>query len=775
MKISLNWVFDHIKGDTQKVAIVDLVDRFIKTTAEIDGWQKVTLPVEKVTLVQAISVVGDVVHVMSPEYKKEYVVPFRSDIVVGLWYLIEHSDNSAVWAKITTLGGVKDTLLPAIDVDEALRAGGWKSSVELDDYILDVDNKSINHRPDLWGHRGIAREIAAIFDLELLSLNNFITQKQSIDSGESGKTGPFSVSIDSSVCKRFSALYIDKVVSRPSSLAMVIRLSRLDSRSIDYLVDCTNYVMLDLGQPMHAFDADLLPAKNIAVRRAHAKEKLLLLDGETLELTSHDVVIADGDRAVSLAGVMGGAATGINQKTCSVFLESANFDATTIRRMAARHKKRSEASMRFEKSLDPYSTVDAIGRFLFLLDTAHISYSTDASCINLGDLPSIEPLLVAHTLIENRLGVSVKSEKIIAILEKISFAVKSIVKNNEQWYEIAPPSFRVTKDIKIAEDIIEEIGRYVGYDEIQPVMPAFNREPSDLHNTYTVRALKHLLSSGLLMRELYGYSFFDESFLRTISWQPTHCVDIKNPISENYTRMVTTLQPHLLKAVGENSIHHASLRFYEWARVWSLDKDVMSEKKSLSGIFFEREKNFDFYDGKALLTQIFDELHLSVTWKKPESIMFPWLSQHQAASLWHNDVCIGTAGMVENIIINELSVAGGAAFLFELDGDCLLNYKRPVVRFIPLPKYPSVKRDVSMMVSLSSTTDILADLIKKSDARITAVTLLDFFTKSEWQDQKAMTFHVEIRDNEKTLEHDEVEAIWSSVIARLQTYGASIR
>lgn len=775
MKISLNWVFDHIKGDRQKVAIVDLVDRFIKTTAEIDGWQKVTLPVEKVTLVQAISFAGDVVHVMSPEYKKEYVVPFRSDVVVGLWYLIEHSGDSAVWAKITTFGGVKDTLLPAVEVDEALRAGGWKSSVELDDYILDVDNKSINHRPDLWGHRGIAREIAAIFDLSLLPLDNFIVQKKSSESMVSGKTGPFSVSIDSSVCKRFTALYINEITCRPSSLDMVIRLSRLDSRSIDYLVDCTNYVMLDLGQPMHAFDADLLPAKNIAVRYAHAKEKLLLLDGEALELTAHDVVITDGDTPVSLAGVMGGAATGINQKTCSVLLESANFDATTIRRTAARHKKRSEASMRFEKSLDPYSAVDAIGRFLFLLDTAHIVYNTDASCVQLGVLPSIEPLLVAHTLIENRLGVRVTSEEIIAILEKLSFVVRAFIKNDTQWYEITPPSFRVTKDIKIAEDIIEEIGRYVGYDAIQPVMPAFNREPSDLHNTYAVRALKYLLSSGLLMRELYGYSFFDESFLRTISWEPAHCVDIKNPISENYTRLVTSLQPHLLKAIGDNSIHHASLRFYEWARVWFLEKEVMSEKKSLSGVFFEREKSFDFYDGKALLTQIFDELHLSVTWEKPESITFPWLRQHQTAMLWHNDVCIGTAGMVESIIVNELSVAGGAVFLFELDGDYLLNYKQPKVRFVPLPKYPSVKRDVSMMVPLSSTTSIIADLIKESDARIVSVTLLDFFTKPEWYDKKALTFHVEIRDNEKTLEHDEVEGLWSSVIARLQTYGAVIR
>jgi phenylalanyl-tRNA synthetase beta chain len=775
MKISLNWVFDHIKGNPQTVAIADLVDRFIKTTAEIDGWDKVTLPVEKVTLVQAMSVANDAVRVMSCELNKEYVMPFRADVVVGLWYLIEYNCDDAVWAKITTFGGVKDALLPAVEVDEALRAGGWKSTIELHDYILDVDNKSINHRPDLWGHRGIAREIAAIFDLSFLPLDNFIVQKQSSDSMVSGKTGSFSVSIDSSVCKRFTALYIDTIKNRSSSLAMVIRLSRLDSRSINYLVDCTNYVMLDLGQPMHAFDADLLPAKKITVRHAWQGEKLLLLDGETLELTSHDVVIADGDVSVSLAGVMGGGATGINQKTSSVLLESAHFDATTIRRMAARHKKRSEASMRFEKSLDPHAAAHAIGRFLFLLDDACIAYNTDALCIQLGALSPIEPVRVAHELIENRLGVSVSVEKITSILEKLSFVVEPIMKDNEQWYEITPPSFRVTKDIKIAEDVIEEIGRYVGYDLIRPVMPAFNREPSDLHNTYTVRALKHLLSSGLLMRELYGYSFFDESFLRTISWKPTHCVDIKNPISENYTRLVTTLQPHLLKAVGENSTHHGSLRFYEWARVWSLEKDVMNEKKSLSGIFFERDKNFDFYDGKALLKQIFDEFHLSVTWKKPETTVFPWLSQHQTATLWHNDVCVGTAGMVEHCVVNELSVAGGIMFLFELDGDYLLNYKRSMVRFVPLPKYPSVRRDVSMMVPLSFTTDGIADVIKQSDMRIVAVTLLDFFTKPEWHDQKALTFHLEIRDNEKTLEHYEVEALWGSVIERLQTYGASIR
>lgn len=777
MKISLNWVFDHIKGELSRIDVAQLVDTFIKTTAEIEGWKKVSFNSDELTLAEVIALEDDSVTVHSAERNKKYVLPLRADATVGALFMVVDTTNMQKWATSTMFGGTKDMLLPAVSVAENLRAGGWKSTIELHDYIIEVDNKSINSRPDLWGHRGIAREIAAILDLPLRPINEFIKQKDVIAyelTVQANGSNPFSITIqDSLACTRFAALYIPSVVSQASQLHMVVRLSRLDSRSIDLLVDATNYVMLDLGQPMHAFDADALQSKKITIDRAKSKEKIALLDGETVELTSEDVVIADGGKAISLAGVMGGATTGISPRTKSVLLESAHFDPVTIRRTSARHKKRTEASVRFEKSLDPHQNIDALQRFIFLLDAAGVAYQAGDHILSLGVCPERKTITVQHEFIQARLGIIITSERIIAILNKIAFEVSQAVEDDEVVYTVTVPSFRATKDVKIPEDIVEEIGRYVGYDTIPRVMPSLQLRPSDLHKTYTTRAIKSFFSYGLMMHELYGYSFFDESVLRELAWQPTDFVAIKNPISENYTRLVTTLQPHLLKAVAENSTHHSQLRFYEWGRVWHMQGEDIIEQKSVSGIFFDQK--IDFYAGKAMLVRMFDELHMDVTWMPHDGVEFLWCSSYQTAILMHDGKRIGLAGMVDESVLHSLCPVGGAAFIFEINADYLIEYKRPLVRFESLSKYPSVRRDVSMLIPVAATTDALTKMIKAIDKRIEDVTLIDFFTKPEWKDQKAMTFHVEMCDKEKTLVADEVEEMWGRVIAQLQQQGAVIR
>jgi phenylalanyl-tRNA synthetase beta chain len=787
MKISLNWIFDHIKGELSRVDVGQLVDKFIRTTAEIEGWRKVTLNTDNLTLVEVTASTGANVTVHSAERNKNYTLPARVDAVVGSFFLIEDTHNTQKWATTTMLGGIKEMLVPALDVQTQLRAGGWKSTIELSDYVIEIDNKSINSRPDLWGHRGIAREIAAILDLSLKSADELLTKKDIMThelSAQATAYNPFDITIQNSkLCSRFAALYIPSVVPRASQLNMVIRLSRLDSRSIDTLVDATNYVMLDLGQPMHAFDADALQSKKISIApallrqgfegQAQLKEKLSLLDGETIELTPEDLVIADGGKAVSLAGVMGGSTSGVSAQTKSLLLEAATFDAATIRRTSARHKKRTEASMRFEKSLDPHQNIDALRRYLFLLDAANVTYQAGDRIVSLGTCPEQIFITVEHAFIEARLGIIIKSERVISILEHIAFEVEQSVEHNNVVYTVAVPSFRATKDVKIPEDIVEEIGRYVGYDALPRVMPALQLRPSDLHTTYTTRTIKSFLSYGLMMHELYGYSFFDETVLRAIGWQPTDFVTVTTPISENHTRLVTTLQPHLLKAVADNSIHHTALRFYEWGRVWHKQGDDIIEQKSLSGIFYEAQ--IDFYTGKAMLDRMFDTLHMDVTWASYTGAEYSWISSHQTAALMHQDTCIGIAGMVDSSIHSFLSSGSGAAFIFEINGDYLINYKRSQPRFTPLSKYPSVRRDVSLLISAAISADELVLMIKDVDKRINTVTLLDFFTKPEWKDQKAMTFHVEMADKDKTLVAEDVDAIWSKVIVKLQEHGAAIR
>lgn len=788
MKISLNWIFDHIDGQLDRVNVSELVDAFIKTTAEIEGWRKVTLNVNEFTIGQVTTLTENGMTVYSPEYDKEYHLPKRIDATINSWFMIYTPQTTPEWATSTHFGGIKEMILPALYACQEIQTGKWKTIIEKEDYIIEVDNKSINSRPDLWGHRGLAREIAAILTMPLRSLDEYIVPKESevlakhspeqitTEHSYNEERNIFSIAIKApNSCSRFATLYFPSITPHASDLHMLIRLSRLDSRSINFLVDATNYIMLDLGQPMHAFDAHAINTKQLVVNYAQEGDKLALLDGETIELTSQDLVICDDKKPISLAGIMGGESTAITHNTASILLEAAHFDPVLIRRTAARHKKRTESSMRFEKNIDPCGNVNALKRFLFLLDKMGISYTADEKIVSLGSDFEQKVLTVKHDFIEQRLGVLIKPEKIVDILDKLEFGVEQSAEDSSVMYMIKIPSFRATKDIKIPEDIVEEVGRSIGYDTIPRVMPSLQLHAHDLHTTYTTRTIKQFLSHGLQMRELYGYSFFDESMLRQLTWQPTHCIDIKNPISENYTRLVTTLQPHLLKAIKDNSIAHTQLRFYEWGRVWHTKNENIIEQKSLSGIFFDASLPIDFYTGKSLLSRLFEQLHIHISWQPQQENSFPWYSSHQTATLIHEGIEIGTAGIVSESIVNILSPAGGSIFIFEVNADYLVTYRKPLQRFNPLSKYQAVQRDVSILIPLSIAADVVIDVIKSSDARITKISLIDFFTKTEWENQKSMTFRVDIEDKEKTLTSQEIDELWSIVLDQLKLQGAVIR
>jgi len=775
MKISIAWVFDHIDADVSQVDVPNLIERFNETTAEIEGYQHIKTDLDPFSLVQVQSI-GSKVTVYSPEWDREISLSKRDDLAVGSWYLIIKRGKGYEWATSVDLGGHKDMLLPALAVSAAEQKGGWKKKFETTDYIFTVDNKSITHRPDLWGHRGFAREIAAILNLPLKPLDEFVVAHEITSYDHTAPAHddmPIAISIENSKkCRRFAGLYIPKITMRPSLLWMVTRLSRVDSRSINAVVDFTNYVMLDLSQPMHAFDANELASRSIVARSARNKEKLTLLDDQTIELSAEDLVIADGQHPVALAGVMGGKRSGITEETDSLFLESANFEATSIRRTAQRHKLRTEASARFEKSLDPNQNTNGILRFLKLLGDAKIPYEAAHSIASLGTLVEPLELVVPQSFIESRLGTSVAPEFVMDTLEKLSFGVYGIGQGDSLKYVVVVPTFRSTKDITIPIDIVEEVGRFYGYSSIPFELPSLETKVSNNYWVHQIYKMKELLAFGLSMRELYSYSLFDESFLRSIDWEPAETAQIKDPVSENLYRLVTTLVPNLLKAIQENSADHDQLRFFEWGRCWAKEKSGITETKALAGIIFDKKKPVDFYDVKALLQQFFAMLHLPVQWQHADMVD-PWFHDAQTAVLLYEGKTVGMAGTANPLFLRDITE--GYAFIFELDGDFLEQYVRPLHRFVPLSKYPEVDRDVSMLVPLSLTVAELTHLIKNVDTHVVAVELVDMFQKKEWKDQRSLTMRYTMRDETKTMTKAQVDAIHGKIIKTVETAGVTVR
>ncbi len=776
MKISIAWIFDHIDADVTGIDVPKLIDRFNDTTAEIEGYHEVKLDLAQFTLARVKSFAKQVT-VHSPEWDEEIKLAMRDDALEDDWYLIIKRKNAYDWATTVDLGGDKDMVLPALEVPASMQKGGWKKRYEAHDYIFTVDNKSITHRPDLWGHRGFAREIAAILDLPFKPIDDFISShkiKTYDESDPADKDAPISITIeDKDKCRRFAGLYMPTIAMRPSLLWMATRLARVDSRSINAVVDCTNYVMLDLSQPMHSFDAAQLKNKAIKIRSAQNKETLTILDDQVLELCSEDLVISDGDQPVALAGVMGGKRSGIGLDTTSIFLESANFDATTIRRTAQRYKIRTEASARFEKSLDPNQNTIAIERFLKLLDDAKIPYKAAGHMASVGEKAQPLELEVSQSFIESRLGVTVASRFIVDTLQKISFEVDEMQSDDSTIYRIVVPTFRSTKDVMIKEDIVEEVGRFYGYSTIPFVLPLIETKPSSNQAVHQIQHIKRLLAYGLSMRELYSYSLFDESFLRSIKWDPGDTATIKEPVSENWCRLVTTLSPHLLKAVQINSVDHDELRFFEWARCWQKEGQTINEKKSLAGIFFDKKNPIDFYAAKALLGQLFTMLKLPIQWQHVDELPYPWFDASHSAALLHEGKSIGIAGLVDPLFWR--SVAEGYAFIFELNGDFLEQYVSPANRFVSLPKYPAVERDISMLVPLSLTVQELTHIIKNVTDHIVQVQLLDLFQKKEWKDHRSLTLRYMMRDAKKTMTKTEVDRIHAHVTKAVESAGVTIR
>lgn len=776
MKLSLAWIFDHIEADWKKIDVKKLVSDFNQKVAEIESFFPLHIDLDDLAIAQIIHHSPELITVNCPEWNIKTDLPLRKDVLLHDWVMIKRTDHHYEWALDTHFGGYKHIQLPAFYMPEFMQDGEWKATIETQDIILEIDNKSITHRPDMWGHRGYAREIAAVLDVPFKELSTILPDVSVIQHAErqaAGPSMPFDLAVETSACLRLAALYIKEVITQPSLLWMAHRLVRTENRSIDAIVDTTNYVMLDLGQPLHAFDANTLKGNKVCVRMAHNKEKLTVLDGQELTLTPEDVVIADASHAVSLAGIMGGATTGVTRKTTSVLLEAACFNASTIRKTSMRLKKRTEGSARQEKSIDPAQEVILLRRVIQLLKEAGIILSDVHNVIALGTVPSPRVIFVQHHFIEQKLGVALEADVVQKILEKISFGVQlTHDENGNVCYEITVPSFRATKDITIPEDIVEEVGRFFGYDRIPAELPHIVTRPSTLIQLQRLRAIKTMLSAGYAFRELYSYAFYDETLLAALQWEPEQAVAVQNPVSEHWRRLVTSLVPHLLKAVEQNAIDHDQLHFFEWGRVWRQEDAVITEEKKLAGIMFDKSR-LDFYSAKHIVTAICDLVHLPLQWKKIDKPEHQWLMPFQSAELLHENKVIGYAGMVAPAFVRPLFE--GPAFVFVLDGDYILNYTPERVRFVPLAKYPSVQRDISMLVPVQKTAQSFIDLIAAIDSTITDVSLIDFFQKDEWHDKRSLTIRILLQDHNKTLTASQVDTIMAKVAAAVQDQGATIR
>lgn len=645
-----------------------------------------------------------------------------------------------------------------------------------DDWIIEIDNKSITHRPDCWGHYGIAREIAAMLDLPL--------RKYAVtDLAELPTSGLPEVPIeidDPKLCPRYTALVMRGLAAQPAPLWMQARLALCGQRPIDLLVDLTNYIMMELGQPMHAFDRAMLA--NIQVATAAPGEKFTTLDGVSRTMPNGTLMIQCDRKSVAIAGIMGGAETEVSSKTQTVLLESANFDAPTIRRAATAMGHRTEASARFEKSLDPANTVLGIARFHKLARTELPGLSLASTLSDCYPAPRKPPPIELDCDFAARfIGKSVSPEDISRILTKLEFTCR----RNGSKLLVTPPSYRATKDISIEADLIEEVARFVGYNNIEPSLPrvaARHFEPSrDL--ALEQRTLDHLCVGGEFV-EVHDYIWYDDDWLKKIGFAAGECITLKNPAAENCARLRQTLVPGMLAIAERNRHHFERFSLAQVGSVFLPGVDVIekAQHRSLAllavqagakadGVVWDRIRTA--LDGWAMQV-----LEASVEFAEATPAM-PWEDDTRLADVHVEGRRIGRVSVVPLALKQQIDerLRALSMALAEIDLSAVADLLGRHEKLAVLPKFPRVRLDFSALCDTDRRyAAIRAEVAAFAHPQLRRLEFVEAYQGGSIPDGKrSLTFRAEIGRDDGTLSEEDIRAFQGSFKGYLSSKGLELR
>ena len=646
----------------------------------------------------------------------------------------------------------------------------------LNDIILEIDNKSMTNRPDLWGHYGIARELAALYGLPLKPIAPYQS-----DVGQ----GSLTVTVeDTERCPRYVAASIENLYVKPATYKMQSRIWKVGMRPINALVDVTNYVMLATGQPTHAFDSDHI-AGHIIVRRAAEGEKLLLLNGKELPLSTDDLVIADDAGAVGLAGVMGGAKDSILPETSRVILEVANFDAKGIRRTALRYDNRTEASARYEKAIDPERCDQALAMSMALFAELY----PEMKVTGLSDLypKHLENAEIDVTLswLERRLGKSLTPDDVKHKMELLGYQVTFDGDN----MHVVVPTWRSTGDVSIKADIMEEVARMYGYEnfEAAPITTSFDGAINQLDKDLE-RKIKEYLSFRCGMQEIFTYPWMDELYVNAVLQSTDGILALSTPPSPAERFVRSSLLPNLCKAVVKNERYFDEFAIYETAQVFRDEnyttpydprEKLPSQRKHVAGAFVCGGKDVTalFRKAKGVLEMMPRYTHMEgFTLKQVEKPV--WADNVVWLNVYLGEERIGDLALLSKKVSMECGIKNLNVMLFELDQDCLKPFRSRTNSFIHLPEYPMTEYDISVLLPGEVKWEDVAQTIRgvKSELFHGAHFVDEYRGKQVPDGKKSVTVRLAIGSKEKTLTSAEIEDVANGVINKLvKRFGAELR
>ena len=650
-------------------------------------------------------------------------------------------------------------------------------ALDMNDVLLEIDNKSMTNRPDLWGHYGIAREIAALYDLPLKKIEPYTADVQS----------DFKVEInDPDRCTRYIGVEMSGVEVKPSPYQMQNRIWKAGMRPINALVDITNYVMLATGNPTHAFDADNT-TDHIVVRHAVEGEKLILLNDHELTLCADDLVITDSEGPVALAGVMGGAKDSILPKTRRVILEVANFESTGIRRTALRYDTRTEASSRYEKAVDPERCEQALALSMQYFQELYPELTVTGFCDKYVKKLERAQIDVSLAWLAKRLGKNLSNEVIQKKLELLGFDVEISGDN----MHVTAPTWRSTGDISIKDDVMEEVARLYGYDNFEATSfttafeGAINQKDQDL-----LRRIKEYLAIRCGMQEVYTYPWMNDVFVNAVLQSTEGVLRLSTPPAPDLSYIRSSLLPNLCEAVVKNERYFNDFAIFEEAQVF-FDRNYTAaydetellpeQKRHIGAAFASSVKDITelFREAKGVLEYMPRYTHMEgFEFRKEEKPV--WADNVVWMNIFRGGEKIGDMGLVAKKVSMDCGIKNLSVMLFELDVTKLVPLKSRTNRFTHLAEYPETDYDISMLFDSDAAWADIYDAImgqKKASALLKDAAFVDEYRgKQIPEGKKSVTIRLTIGSSEKTLTSQEIESAANQVMKKLgKKMGAELR
>ncbi len=644
--------------------------------------------------------------------------------------------------------------------------------VPVQDWVLEIDNKSINHRPDLWGHYGFARELAAIYGRELRPATTPVAWPAT------GRSVAVQIA-DAKACPRYCGLVLDGVTAGKSPLELRLLLAAVGQRAINLPVDLTNFVMLDLGQPMHAFDAQHLQGRAIRVRRAKAGETITTLDGQARTLDPADVLICAGDQPEALAGIMGGAGTMVGAATTTMFLESANFHGPTIRRTSMRLGLRTDASARFEKAQDPANAELAVHHFVRLLQHWCPTAMPAGPMVDPAGFhyqPKVIELRRAR--LDLKLGIALPAERVRVILESLQFAVAETA----TAFAVTVPSFRATKDIAIEDDLIEEVGRMFRYDNIpeQPlrsiVVPPVRED-----ELFLVRRCCEVAATDLGANEVYDYTFVADALLQHVGAQDQAYLRVTNPVAPEIARIRRHVLPSLLGNLGDNLRREREVVLFEQGKGYHpevRDADGLPREVREFVFAWSRRDGVHPYGELreavvTLLRRVGYDGDLARSWHGSDQ---PWVHPGAAVAIDRDGSPVGYVAHLHPGTARALGVPTTTAIAC-IDVRALLASGRSPRPYRQLPAFPVLPVDVALLVAEPTKVHDAAEFLRRVGKKLVRdVRLFEVYRGDGVPaGRKSLNFTVTLGADDRTLDDSDEGKFIQKVREQAGELGAELR